>query len=110
MQSVVVYGRLFARAVFTGFTNDFQHAITWRDSIPSHPSSHARELHLVTAAAGIAKGHLPHQIFKKWSFGDDACFVAGQKKADVIGKCFDSCGLPVNDSSIHVFLFGCPWP
>jgi protein phosphatase PTC7 len=44
-----------------------------------------RDLHLVTAYSGSSKTHSPAQVLRKWSFGDDACFVAGHKLADVVG-------------------------
>ena len=82
MQSVFVYGRIVARAVFSGITNDIQHQGPWSGS---HNGS-GRDLHLVTAASGLSKTQSPVQLRKKWSFGDDACFVANNKASDVIGK------------------------
>ena len=79
MQSVVVYGRLVARAIFAGMNNEFQQI--------SFKNGNARPLRLVTASSGIGKTPAQTKLTKKLSFGDDACFIARHKLADVIGKC-----------------------
>lgn len=99
MQSLAVYGRLLARAVVSGLNNEF--------ALPqgAHPSwspstcsqcTFSRPLHLVTAASGLGKSQSPAQIMSRWSFGDDACFIAAQKLADVVGKWSES-WCPPND-------------
>ncbi len=85
MQSLVVYGRFLARAVFSGVNTEFAHQWNGSANSSSFASQH-HDLHLVTAACGVSKNHSPAQVLKKWSFGDDACFVAGHSLADVIGK------------------------
>ena len=50
-----------------------------------------RSLSLITASSGISKGHAFPQLNNtnlaaKWSFGDDAYFVAKCLRADVIGE------------------------
>lgn len=87
MQSIVLYGRLLARAVVSGINDEFRHQWSWSNSTSQQPSTNfAKDLHLVTASSGISKtGHSTAQIRKKWSFGDDACFIARQKKTDVLG-------------------------
>ena len=91
MQSALVYGRTVARALFSSLTNEFhQSSGSWQSSrnasyFRSEPNQ-LSSLQLVTALSGFSKSsHTPAQILRKWSFGDDACFVASQKLADVIG-------------------------
>lgn len=84
MQSLVLYGRCLARAFATGFNTDHP-AITWNNSTCAQASIE-RPLHLVTASSGLSKSHSSAQIMKKWAFGDDACFITGHKKGDVLGE------------------------
>ena len=80
MQSVVQYTRIFARALFTGIGAEVQPQ--WGN----HQQQRRKQnLQLVTASSGISKTQRTSQFAKKWSFGDDACFVATHKLADVIG-------------------------
>lgn len=77
MQSVTLYGRLLARAIVTGFHNEFQ----------IKPREKPKELHLVTGTSGFSKSAIPKsELLRKWTFGDDAYFIARNKVADVIGK------------------------
>lgn len=46
-----------------------------------------KELQFVTGASGFSKSLSKPQGPKKWTFGDDAYFIARDKVADVIGKC-----------------------
>ena len=91
MQSVVVYGRLLARAFFSGFGSDLQQQSYLKSVGPGSASrtKHVRPLGLVTAFAGLGKtqSQLSTQLrsLGKWSFGDDACFIAGNTLGDVIG-------------------------
>lgn len=76
MQSVTLYGRLLARAIVTGFHNEFQ----------IKPREKPKELHLVTGTSGFSKSAIPKsELLRKWTFGDDAYFIARNKVADVIG-------------------------
>ena len=87
---MVVYGRAVARVVLAGLYNEIS---PWPRIDQAHCSTAinaaahftATELHLITASSGYSKTHSPSQLTKKWSFGDDACFIAGHKLADVIG-------------------------
>jgi len=82
MQSIVYYGRFAARAIVAGLGSEIPH----RDvHTPSLATPHVKPLHLVTAAAGISKSSSPAQITPQWCYGDDACFIASHKSADVIG-------------------------
>ena len=91
MQAVVLYGRAVARVVLAGLYNE---VTPWPSNATSHcsasgiTSSHfsSPELHLITASSGYSKSNPPRHLTKKWSFGDDACFVAGHTLADVIGR------------------------
>eukprot|EP00106_Octopus_bimaculoides_P010447 XP_014777889.1 PREDICTED: protein phosphatase PTC7 homolog [Octopus bimaculoides] len=75
MQSVTLYGRLLARAFITGFHNEYQ--LKAREK--------PQELHLVTGASGFSKSTRPKsELLRKWTFGDDAFFIARNKVADVI--------------------------
>ncbi|XP_074642148.1 protein phosphatase PTC7 homolog isoform X1 [Tubulanus polymorphus] len=79
MQSIVVYGRLLARAIASGIHNEIP---SWRNR------QTAAGYHLVTASSGHGYHHnntSPAQLMKKWSFGDDACFFAKHNLADVMG-------------------------
>ena len=88
MQSFLVYGRLFARSVISGFTNnDFQPQLSLSPSKFTSLTAQAqtKSVHLVTAECGIAKSASPDS-FKKWSFGDDACFIAHNSHGEFIGE------------------------
>ena len=76
MQAVAQYGRLVARALVAGIHNEF--------SLKSGSSK--QPLHLVTASSGFSKNVAKSSSLSKWTFGDDAYFVARSKSADVIGK------------------------
>lgn len=90
MQSVTLYGRLLARAIVTGFHNEFQ----------IKPREKPKELHLVTGTSGFSKSAIPKsELLRKWTFGDDAYFIARNKVADVIGK------LKYFFFEIHTFFF-----
>ena len=89
MQALAVYGRLLARAVVSGLNNELsfpQGSSTPWTSTTCSQCTLSRPLHLVTAASGLAKSQSQAQVRTKWAFGDDACFVAAQKLADVIGE------------------------
>jgi hypothetical protein len=81
MQAVALYGRLVARAFVAGIHNEFQNV---------KPGSHVQPLHFVTGASGFSKNvakSSTSNAYSKWTFGDDAYFIARSKTADVIGKC-----------------------
>ena len=84
MQAVVLYGRFVARAIASGFGSEIQHRDLQTASISA--SAHVRPLRLVTASSGVSKSFSPAQVTPKWCYGDDACFIASHKTADVIGK------------------------
>lgn len=85
MQSLVLYGRVVARAVLSGFS-EVQHQFSTSASNPHQAHCLPRDLHLVTGLSGLSnKSYSPTQITKKWSFGDDACFFARNKTSDVLG-------------------------
>ncbi|XP_064612186.1 protein phosphatase PTC7 homolog [Liolophura sinensis] len=75
MQSVALYGRLLARAIVTGIHSEIQ----------LKSSVDRKELQFVTGASGFSKSLSKPQGPKKWTFGDDAYFIARDKVADVIG-------------------------
>lgn len=78
MQSVAQCGRIAARFFFAGIHNEFQ---------LKSPRERAREpVHLVTGASGFSKPLSKTPTFQKWSFGDDAYFIARNKVADVLGE------------------------
>ncbi|KAK7505984.1 hypothetical protein BaRGS_00002706 [Batillaria attramentaria] len=77
MQSVALYGRLVARAIVAGIHNEFQLKTPARDQ--------KQPLHLVTGLSGFSKPVAKNSVLKKWTFGDDAYFIARNKVADVIG-------------------------
>ena len=77
MQTIAVYGRLFARAIFTGLNAE-------------HPSKLPEPYHLLTGASGFSKSPLGASKpgVKNWTFGDDAYFIAKDDYADVIGMIY----------------------
>lgn len=82
MQSIVFYGRFAARAIVAGIGSEIPH----RDvHSPSLATTHVSALRLVTASAGVSKSFSPAQVTPQWCYGDDACFIASHKCADVIG-------------------------
>ncbi len=84
MQAVVLCGRSIARAVLAGINNEnVQNKLAWKNAQSTRTE---KGLHLISASSGLSKIHSCAQVITKWSFGDDACFVAGHPKADVLGK------------------------
>lgn len=73
MFSVLSYGRLVARAVLGGLSQ-----------------TDSRDYSLVTASCGFGKDFRKGILKKGMCYGDDACFVARHRSADVLGKCW--CG------------------
>ncbi|CAH1802321.1 unnamed protein product [Owenia fusiformis] len=84
MQSVVLYGRLVARAVWNGFSNELTHQKQNSKFCSTQPQP-LRNLQLVSATAGFAKSITPSQVQRRWIYGDDACFIASHKSSDVLG-------------------------
>lgn len=85
MQSLVLYGRTIARAVVAGLNSESVHnQLPWKNAQQSTRT--AKGLHLISASSGISKSQSSAQVLAKWAFGDDACFIAGHTKADVLGK------------------------
>ena len=69
MFSVLSYGRLVARAVLGGLSQ-----------------TDSRDYSLVTASCGFGKDFRKGILKKGMCYGDDACFVARHRTADVLGK------------------------
>ncbi|XP_022096292.1 protein phosphatase PTC7 homolog [Acanthaster planci] len=85
MQSVLVYGRHFARCVMGYLPYDASASV----ELPGRRTAR-RRMRLVTASCGFSKdsaanNNRPGQVFKKDIFGDDACFVAKYRNYDVLG-------------------------
>lgn len=95
MQSVALYGRLVARALVAGIHNEFQ---------LKPGSSQKQPLHLVTGSSGFSKSVAKNSVLNKWTFGDDAYFIARSKAADVIGRFTILCLRP----SLQLTLFVSP--
>lgn len=70
MFSVLSYGRLVARAVLGGLSQ-----------------TDSRDYSLVTASCGFGKDARKGILKKGMCYGDDACFIARHRTADVLGKC-----------------------
>ncbi|MEQ2176589.1 hypothetical protein GOODEAATRI_029499, partial [Goodea atripinnis] len=70
MLSVLSYGRLVARAVIGGLSQ-----------------TDSRDYSLVTASCGFGKDFRRGILKKGMCYGDDACFIARHRSADVLGKC-----------------------
>ncbi|XP_043354272.1 protein phosphatase PTC7 homolog isoform X2 [Dermochelys coriacea] len=68
MFSVLSYGRLVARAVLGGLSQ-----------------TDSRDYSLVTASCGFGKDFRKGILKKGMCYGDDACFVARHRSADVLG-------------------------
>lgn len=71
MLSVLSYGRLVARAVIGGLSQ-----------------TDSRDYSLVTASCGFGKDFRRGILKKGMCYGDDACFIARHRSADVLGECF----------------------
>lgn len=69
MLSVLSYGRLVARAVLGGLSQ-----------------TDGRDYSLITASYGFGKDFRKGILKKGMCYGDDACFIARHKTADVLGK------------------------
>lgn len=69
MFSVLSYGRLVARAVLGGLSQ-----------------TDSRDYSLVTASCGFGKDFRKGILKKGMCYGDDACFVARHRSADVLGE------------------------
>ena len=69
MLSVLSYGRLVARAVLGGLSQ-----------------TDGRDYSLITASYGFGKDFRKGILKKGMCYGDDACFIARNRTADVLGK------------------------
>lgn len=69
MLSVLSYGRLVARAVLGGLSQ-----------------TDGRDYSLITASYGFGKDFRKGILKKGMCYGDDACFIARHRTADVLGK------------------------
>lgn len=101
MQSVLVYGRLFSRAVANGIysvtTGGQAAAPLQASSSAAAPSSgsdvdafttaatHRKKLRFLTAVSGFPKNRTLDKV-KPGKFGDDAYFVVKHAQGDVIGE------------------------
>lgn len=72
MLSVLSYGRLVARAVLGGLSQ-----------------TDGRDYSLITASYGFGKDFRKGILKKGMCYGDDACFIARHRAADVLGKVTD---------------------
>lgn len=72
MLSVLSYGRLVARAVIGGLSQ-----------------TDSRDYSLVTASCGFGKDFRKGILKKGMCYGDDACFIARHRSADVLGELCD---------------------
>lgn len=103
MQSVLVYGRLFSRAVANGIysvtTGGQATAPPQTSSTASAPSTgvevdafatasnNRKKLRFLTAVSGFPKNRTLEKV-KPGKFGDDAFFVVKHAHGDVIGEYF----------------------
>lgn len=85
MLSVISYGRLVARAVIGGLSQ-----------------TDSRDYSLVTASFGFGKDFRKGILKKGMCYGDDACFIARHRSADVLGKL---CTLASNVRLCLIFLY-----
>uniref|UniRef100_A0A671T833 Protein phosphatase n=1 Tax=Sinocyclocheilus anshuiensis TaxID=1608454 RepID=A0A671T833_9TELE len=69
MLSVLSYGRIVARAVLGGLSQ-----------------TDGRDYRLITASCGFGKDFRKGILKKGMCYGDDACFIARHKSADVLGE------------------------
>lgn len=69
MLSVLSYGRLVARAVLGGLSQ-----------------TDGRDYSLISASYGFGKDFRKGILKKGMCYGDDACFIARHRTADVLGK------------------------
>lgn len=69
MLSVLSYGRLVARAVLGGLSQ-----------------TDSRDYSLITASYGFGKDFRKGILKKGMCYGDDACFIAQNRNADVLGE------------------------
>ncbi|XP_048411619.1 protein phosphatase PTC7 homolog isoform X2 [Stegostoma tigrinum] len=74
MFSVLSYGRLVARAVLGGLSQ-----------------TDSRDYSLVTASCGFGKDVRKGILKKGMCYGDDACFIARHRSADVLGTLMRTC-------------------
>ena len=103
MQSLVLCGRTIARAVFAGLNSESVHnQLPWKNAQQSTRT--CKGLHLISASSGISKSQSSAQVLTKWAFGDDACFIAGHAKADVLGM-IEYLLLHTNSRALDLQLF-----
>lgn len=69
MLSVLSYGRLVARAVLGGLSQ-----------------TDGRDYSLISASCGFGKDFRKGILKKGMCYGDDACFIARHRTADVLGE------------------------
>ena len=86
MFSVLSYGRLVARAVLGGLSQT--------DPRAGGGGGGGGDYGLVTAGCGFGKDFRKGLLKKGACYGDDACFVARHRSADVLGECPAGSPLP----------------
>lgn len=82
MFSVLSYGRLVARAVLGGLSQTDPRA-----GGGGGGGGGSGDYGLVTAGCGFGKDFRKGLLKKGACYGDDACFVARHRSADVLGEC-----------------------
>ena len=87
MFSVLSYGRLVARAVLGGLSQTDPRA-------GGGGGGGGGDYGLVTAGCGFGKDFRKGLLKKGACYGDDACFVARHRSADVLGECSAGSPLP----------------
>lgn len=88
MLSVLSYGRLVARAVLGGLSQ-----------------TDGRDYSLISASYGFGKDFRKGILKKGMCYGDDACFIARHRSADVLGKLSGSrmhLGHPLCSGDLHL--------
>ena len=81
IQSAITVSRTLVRALVTGITTENQ--IFSSQHLQQQASK--QRLHLVSAVAGFSKSFPPATHQTKWSYGEDAYFVASHRTAYVLG-------------------------
>ena len=91
IQSTVIRSLLALKRAFTQLHSEL-------------PLKQPDPLQFVTGSSGFSKSLSKSQIFKQWTYGDDAYFIAKNKSADVIGKTWHWMSFVYTCES-HVYLF-----
>lgn len=87
MHSMLMCGRLLSRTLVNGIYNvNVSNTSAHSEASPNRnrTESKRKDPQLLTAVSGFPKNQAVERM-KKWQFGDDACFIAKYKTADVLG-------------------------